>query len=80
MKGAALADAAPLRCYQVLVICPLCWYNQSMSKEQEMVLWMNIMMTEIRKRFNISRLEFVPIAQKYNLIAFLLDQYELLHY
>ena len=51
-----------------------------MSKEQETVLWMNIVMTAIRKRYNLSRAEFVPIAKKYGLISFLLDQYELLHY
>jgi len=45
-----------------------------------MVLWMNIVMTAIRKRFNLSRMEFVPIAKKYNLIPFLLEHYELLHY
>ena len=51
-----------------------------MSKEQEIVLWMNIIMTEIRKRFNMSRAEFVPMMKKYGLISFLLNHYELLHY
>jgi len=41
---------------------------------------MNLIMTALRKRFGLSRAAFVPISLKYNLIPFLLDQYELLHY
>lgn len=38
------------------------------------------MMTAARKRFGLSRAEFVPIANKYGVIQFLINQYELLHY
>lgn len=39
-----------------------------------------MMMTAFRKRFGLSRAEFVPIAAKYGVTTFLIDQYELLHY
>ena len=38
------------------------------------------MLTAIRKRLGLSRSDFLPIAEKYGFISFLLDQYELLHY
>ena len=38
------------------------------------------MMTAVRKQFGVSRVAFVPIAAKYNIVTFLIDQYELLHY
>ena len=37
-------------------------------------------MTALRRRFGLSRSELVPIATKYGLVSFLIDQYELLHY
>ena len=39
-----------------------------------------MMMTAVRKRFGLSRAAFVPIAMKYGITTFLIDQYELLHY
>ena len=51
-----------------------------MGKEQKIAIWMNMMMTAVRKRFGLSRAAFVPIATKYGIITFLIDQYELLHY
>ena len=41
---------------------------------------MNMMMTATRKRFGLSRAEFVPIALRYGIVTFLIDQYELLYY
>ena len=41
---------------------------------------MNMMMTAIRRRFGFSRHEFVPVAINYNIITFLIEHYELLHY
>jgi hypothetical protein len=51
-----------------------------MGKEQQTAIWMSMMMTATMKRFELSRSEFVPIAMKYGIIPFLIDQYELLHY
>jgi hypothetical protein len=51
-----------------------------MGREQQIAIWMNMMMTAVRKRFGLSRAEFVPITMKYGLVTFLIDQYELLHY
>ena len=55
-------------------------YNIYMGKEQQIAIWMNIMMTAFRRRFGLSRSALVPIAAKYEIISFLIDQYELLHY
>jgi len=55
-------------------------YTLTMGKEQQKAIWMNMMMTAIRKRFSLSRLDFVPIAFRYGIIAFLIDHYDLLHY
>ena len=51
-----------------------------MSKEQQIALWINIMMTAMRNRFGLSRDVFTPIALKYKIPQFLIGQYELLHY
>ena len=45
-----------------------------------MATWMFMMLTVIRKRFGLSRSDFIPIAEEYGVIRFLMDQYELLHY
>jgi hypothetical protein len=55
-------------------------YNYGMSKEQQIAIWMSMMMTATMKRFGLSRSEFVPIAIKYGIISFLINQYELFHY
>jgi hypothetical protein len=55
-------------------------YNAVMEKAQQTAIWMNIVMTALRKRFGLSRSAFVPIAIKYGLVTFLIEQYELLHY
>ena len=39
-----------------------------------------MMLTAIRKRLGLSRSSFLPVAEKYRLIRFLMEQYELLHY
>jgi len=51
-----------------------------MGKEQQTATWMFMMLTAIRKRLGLSRADFLPIAEKYGLIRFLIDRYELLHY
>jgi len=51
-----------------------------MRKEQTIAIWMNMMLTALRKRFGLSRAALVPIAAKYGLPAFLIRHYELLHY
>jgi hypothetical protein len=51
-----------------------------MSKEQQTATWMFMMLTAMRKRFGLSRADFAAVAKKYGVIAFLLEQYELLHY
>jgi hypothetical protein len=51
-----------------------------MGKEQQTATWVFIMLTAVRKRFGLSRSDFTPIAKKYGIIHFLIDQYELLHY
>ena len=56
------------------------WYTTFMSKEQQTVVWMNMMMTAVRRRLGLSRAEFVPLASKYDVVHFLIEQYELLHY
>jgi len=55
-------------------------YTVIMGKEQQKAIWMNMMMTAIRKKYGFSRPEFVPIAFRYGITSFLLDQYDLLHY
>lgn len=69
-----------LGCVTKLVIARVADYNYGMSKEQQTAIWMSMMMTATRKRFELSRTDFVPIAMKYGIIPFLIDQYELLHY
>jgi len=51
-----------------------------MGKEQQIAIWMKMMMSAVRRRYGLSRAEFVPITFRYGLIAFLIEQYELLHY
>ncbi len=38
------------------------------------------MLTGIRKRLGLSTVDFLPVAKKYGLVHFLMNQYELLHY
>jgi hypothetical protein len=51
-----------------------------MSHEQLVATWMSFMSTAVRKACGLSRSQFVALAKKYRLIAFLADNYELLHY
>lgn len=55
-------------------------YTNVMGIGQQTATWTFMMLTAIRKRFGLSRDGFIPIAEKYGLIGFLMDQYELLHY
>jgi len=51
-----------------------------MGNEQQTATWTFMMLTAIRKRLGLSRSSFLPVAEKYRLIRFLMEQYELLHY
>ena len=51
-----------------------------MENKQQTATWAFMMLTAVRKRFGLSRPDFLPVAEKYGLIRFLMDQYELLHY
>jgi len=51
-----------------------------MGKEQQMATWVFVMLTAMRKRFNLTQKDIVDIVKKYGIIRFLIDQYELLHY
>jgi hypothetical protein len=51
-----------------------------MMYEQLVATWISFMITAFRKAYGLSRRQFIPLAQKYRLISFLADNYELLHY
>jgi hypothetical protein len=51
-----------------------------MVYEQLVATWISFMSTAIRKAHGLSRDQFTALAQKYRLISFLADNYELLHY
>jgi hypothetical protein len=52
----------------------------AMKYEQVLATWISFMSTAIRKSYGLSREQFTALAQKYRLIYFLADNYELLHY
>jgi hypothetical protein len=51
-----------------------------MSKRQVMATWTCFMLTAARRRYDLPHDEFVQVVQKYDVAAFLLRNYELLHY
>jgi phosphopantetheine adenylyltransferase len=51
-----------------------------MGHEQLVATWIAFMSTAIRKTCGLTRDQFLILAQKYRLVAFLADNYELLHY
>jgi hypothetical protein len=51
-----------------------------MGHEQLVATWIAFMSTAIRKARGLTRGQFLTLAQKYRLIPFLADNYELLHY
>ena len=51
-----------------------------MGKEQQMATWVFVMLTSMRKRFNLTQKDIVDIVKKHGIIRFMIDQYELLHY
>jgi hypothetical protein len=51
-----------------------------MEHEQLVATWISFICTAIRKAYSLSRTQFIAVAQKYRLISFLADNYELLHY
>jgi hypothetical protein len=51
-----------------------------MAHEQLVATWISFMITAFQKTYGLSRNQFISLAQKYRLIYFLADNYELLHY
>jgi len=51
-----------------------------MGKDQHIATWAFMIVTALCRHLDLPRSAFVPLAQKYNVIGFLFDQYELLHY
>jgi len=51
-----------------------------MGKEQQIATWMFMMMTALRKQFDMTQSVFLSIVKKYRIVHFLKEQYELLHY
>jgi hypothetical protein len=51
-----------------------------MPHEQLVATWISFISTAVRKAYGLSRSQFAALAQKYHLITFLADNYELLHY
>jgi predicted RNA-binding protein associated with RNAse of E/G family len=51
-----------------------------MAYEQLVATWMSFMCTALKKNCGLSGNQFTVLAQKYRLISFLADNYELLHY
>jgi hypothetical protein len=51
-----------------------------MPYDQLVATWISFMNTAIRETYGLSRSQFIALAQKYHLISFLADNYELLHY
>jgi hypothetical protein len=51
-----------------------------MPRDQLLATWISFMGTAFRKACGLSRSQFTALCQKYHLIPFLADNYELLHY
>ncbi|GHV71460.1 hypothetical protein AGMMS49928_23310 [Spirochaetia bacterium] len=51
-----------------------------MKQGQLVATWISFMNTAIRKTYGLSIGQYIRLAQKYHLISFLADNYELLHY
>jgi hypothetical protein len=54
--------------------------EQPMTHEQLVATWISFICTAIKKSRGLSGNQFIKLAQKYRLISFLADNYELLHY
>ena len=51
-----------------------------MVKEQQIATWLFMMLTALRKQLLLSQSEFLAVVRDYQLVRFLINQYELLHY
>jgi hypothetical protein len=51
-----------------------------MTREQLVATWISFMCSAIKKTYGLSRDQFIALIQKYRVIPFLADNYELLHY
>jgi hypothetical protein len=54
--------------------------EQPMTHVQLVATWISFICTAIKKSWDLSGNQFMKLAQKYRLISFLADNYELLHY
>ena len=63
-----------------LVFIRYAGYNENMGKEQQIVTWIFMMLTAMKKRFDLSLPELISVTKEYGVVRFLADQYELLHY
>ena len=49
-------------------------------ENQQKATWIFIMLTALRKQLGLSHASLAPLVKEYEVIPFLWDQYELLHY
>jgi len=51
-----------------------------MNKQQTIAVWTNFVITRIKRKYSLSHAAFLEIMKQYNLVPFLVKNYELLHY
>jgi hypothetical protein len=51
-----------------------------MSKNQTIATWVAFMLTAMQNKFGVFGDDFIEIMNKYKIISFLVNNYELLHY
>jgi hypothetical protein len=51
-----------------------------MEKQQAIATWVNFMLLDIKKHCRLTHSEFLVLNEKYNIIDFLVENYDLLHY
>jgi len=51
-----------------------------MEKDQQIAMWIFMVVTALCRRLGLERSEIVQLSVRYQLIDFLFEQYELLHY
>jgi hypothetical protein len=51
-----------------------------MGIEQQTVTWIFMMLTLMKKRLGLSQADFISTVKNCDVLNYLLDQYELLHY
>jgi len=51
-----------------------------MGKDQQKATWIFMILTALRRQLGLSHASLAPLVKEYEVIPFLWDQYELLHY